>query len=99
MQEELFLVPSRKMVTKLVRHFDQDERQTDAAVHWDSIRPVLLKAFADMGASEFSEQAWIQHIHKGSIRSDSSIFVLFTRLAAAAAAARHSTGEPWSEPC
>ena len=44
-----------KTVTKLVRHFDQDERQTDAAVHWDSIGPVLLNAFADMGASEFSE--------------------------------------------
>ena len=33
----------------MVRHFDQDERQTDAAVYWDSIRPVLVKAFAEKG--------------------------------------------------
>ena len=51
---------------KLVRHFDQDDRQTDAAVHWESIRPVLLKAFADKGAHEFSEQEWIQLFHQGS---------------------------------
>ena len=67
-----------KTVAKLVRHFDQDERQTDAAVHWDSIRPVLLKAFADMGASEFSEQEWIQHIHKGSFKSHSSFVEILT---------------------
>ena len=50
------------MLTKLERHFDQDERQTDAAVHWDSIRPVLKKALADKGAHEFSEQEWISSI-------------------------------------
>ena len=50
------------MVTKLVRHFDQDERQTDAVVHWDSIRPVLLRAFADKGAHEFSKQERISSI-------------------------------------
>ena len=44
-----------KMVTKLARHFDHGERQTDATVHWDSTRPVLLRAFADKGAHEFSE--------------------------------------------
>ena len=54
------------MVTKLVRHFNQDVRQTDASVHWDSIRPVLLKVFADKGASEISEQEFIQHILHGS---------------------------------
>ena len=48
------------------RHFDQDERQNDAAAHWDSIVPVLLKAFADKGAHELSQQEWTQHIHQGS---------------------------------
>ena len=48
-----------KMVTKLVRHVDQDERQTDVAEHCDSIRPVLLRALADKRAHEFSEQEWI----------------------------------------
>ena len=61
MQEEPFL----KNGYKLVRHFDQDDRQTDAAV-WDSIRPVLLKAITDKGAHELSQQEWTQHIHQGS---------------------------------
>ena len=34
-----------KIVTRLVRRYDQ-ERQSDAAVHWDTTRPKLLKAFA-----------------------------------------------------
>ena len=66
MHENIFRQPPQKMVTKLVRHFDQDERQTDAAVHWDSIRPVMLKTLADKGAQEFSEQEWIQHVPQGS---------------------------------
>ena len=66
MHENIFRQPSQKMVTKLVRHFDQDERQTDAAVHWDSIRPVLWKTLADKGAQEFSEQERIQHVRQGS---------------------------------
>ena len=62
------------MVTKRERHFDQDERQTDAAVHWDSMRPVLLKALADKGAHEFSEQQWISSISiKEVTRSGSSV--------------------------
>ena len=39
-----------KMVTRRVRHYDQDERQSDAALHWDTTMPVLLKAFAQHGA-------------------------------------------------
>ena len=35
-------------MTILVRRDDQDERQPDAALHWNTIRPVLLKAFANM---------------------------------------------------
>ena len=29
-----------RMVTRMVRHYDQDERQSDASMHWDTIRPV-----------------------------------------------------------
>ena len=36
-----------QVVTRSVRHYDQEERQSDAAVHWDTIRPKLLKAFAE----------------------------------------------------
>ena len=31
-----------KLVTRLVRHYDQDERETDGAVHWNSMGPKLL---------------------------------------------------------
>ena len=53
-------------VTRLVRHYDQEERQSDAAVRWDTIRPKLLRAFADRGARDFSETDWLRHIHEGS---------------------------------
>ena len=55
-----------KMITRMVRHYDQDERQLDAAVHWDTIRPVLLKAFAKHGARGFSEKHWLRLVHEGS---------------------------------
>ena len=40
-------LPSRiaKMVTRMVRHCDQDERGLDGAVHWNTICPLLEKAF------------------------------------------------------
>ena len=42
-----------KMVTRMVRRRDQDERQSDGAMHWDTIRPVLLKAFAETWSTRF----------------------------------------------
>ena len=38
---------------KLLRYFDQDERETDGAVHGDTIRPKLLKGFWENDAEEF----------------------------------------------
>ena len=35
-----------KMVTKMVRHHKQDEQQSDAALHWDTMRPVLLSTIS-----------------------------------------------------
>ena len=34
-----------KMVIRMVRHRDQDERDHDGAVRWDTMIPKLLKAF------------------------------------------------------
>ena len=31
------------MVTRMVRHYDQDERQSDASLNWDAMGSVLLK--------------------------------------------------------
>ena len=58
-----------KMVTRMVRHCDQDERQSDAALHWDTSRLVLLKAFAKHGARDFSEKHWLRLIHEGSSKT------------------------------
>ena len=57
------------MVTRMVRHYDQDERQSDASMHWDTIRPVLLKAFAKHGARDISEEYWLRLVHEGSSKT------------------------------
>ena len=58
-----------KMVTIMVRLHDQDERQSDAALHWGTIRPVLLIAFAKHGARDFSDEQWLRLIHEGSSKT------------------------------
>ena len=55
-----------KLVMRLVRRYDQDERETDGAVHWNTMSPKLLKAFEDKGARKFSDMEWLQHIYEGS---------------------------------
>ena len=47
-----------KMITKMVRDCDQDERQKDGSMHWDTIGPALLRAFAQQGARDFSRGYW-----------------------------------------
>ena len=57
------------MMTRMVRHYDQDERQSDASLHRDATRPVLLKAFAKHGARDFSDEQWLRLIHEGSSKT------------------------------
>ena len=49
--------------------YDQDRRQPDAALRWDTIRLVLLRAFAKHGAQDFSEKHWLRLIHQGSSKT------------------------------
>ena len=44
---------SPKWSQERCRHYDQDERQPDATLHWDTIRPALLKAFAKTCSTRF----------------------------------------------
>ena len=53
-----------KMVRTMLRHYDQDERQRDGSRHWDSIKPVWMKAFAHEGARDF-DGYWL-HLRNGS---------------------------------
>ena len=39
---------------------DQEERELDGSYHWNTVRPVLLKAFEKQGAQHFSEIFWFQ---------------------------------------
>ena len=50
------------------RHYDQDERQRGGSRHWDSIKPVLMRAFAHQGARDFDDGFWSRLIHDGSTK-------------------------------
>ena len=54
-----------KMAMRMMRHRDQDERDNDGAVHWDTMIPKLLRAFGDTGARDFLHKDLLQHIHLG----------------------------------
>ena len=55
-----------KMVTRMVRHHDQDERDHDGTVHWDTIYPVQQRNFEDKIGRRCTYKDWIEHIHFGS---------------------------------
>ena len=55
-----------KMVTRMVRHYDLEEREPYGSHLWDTVRPVLLKSLGRHGAQKFSERFWIQLIQEGS---------------------------------
>ena len=55
-----------KMGTQMLRHYDQEERQTDGSRHWDTIRPTLVRAFAREEARDFDDGYWLKLIHEGS---------------------------------
>ena len=57
-----------KTVTTMLRHLDQDERESDGSRHRDSIKSVLVRKFAYEGARDFSDEAWMQKIFEGSTK-------------------------------
>ena len=44
----------------MVRHHDQDERETDGAMHWDVTLPV---------EKEFTDEDWLHCLYLGSIKT------------------------------
>ena len=34
------------MMTKMVRHYDQDEREEDGSYHWETVKSLLMREFA-----------------------------------------------------
>ena len=53
-----------KKGTRMVRHDDQDERQSHASHHWNAVSPILLKALATHGARDFSDEQWLRLLHE-----------------------------------
>ena len=41
-----FEIAVTKMVTNMLCHYDQEERQTDGSRPWDNIKPTLVREFA-----------------------------------------------------
>ena len=62
-----FEAEASKLVMRLARRHDQDERETaDGAVHWNSMGPKLRKASEKAGGHKLSDPDWLQKIYKGS---------------------------------
>ena len=55
-----------RMVTKMCRHYDQDEREEDGSYHWETVKSQLLRGFAQERAKEFPGKYWIHLIEQGS---------------------------------
>ena len=74
-----------KLVMRLVPRYDQDERETDGAVHWKSMGPKLRRAFQKAGGRNFSDSDWLQQIYEGSNKTrfqycmNSRDFLLYIR--------------------
>ena len=62
-----------KTFTTMLRHFDREERQSDGARHWDSIKAILVRKFAHEGARDFSDGAWLQKMFEGSTKKENRI--------------------------
>ena len=55
-----------KTVTSILRHFDQDERESERSRHWEGVKSVLLRKFQRDGVQNFSDEVWLQKIFEGS---------------------------------
>ena len=55
-----------KLVMRMERHYDQDERETDGVVHWKSMGPKLRKAFKKVRGRKLSDLDWLRYFFEGS---------------------------------
>ena len=53
-----------RKITKMVRHYDQDEREQDGSHHRETVRSLLLSAFAQDRAKWFSDKYWFHLIQQ-----------------------------------
>ena len=51
---------------RLVNHYDQDERDSDGAVHQHTVKSKLIREFGSRGARDFLERDWPQQVYEGN---------------------------------
>ena len=56
-------------VTNMVRHHDQEERETDGARHWDGVLSALKGKFRNQLETESSDEDWLHCFCLGSIKT------------------------------
>ena len=54
------------LVMRLVRRHDQDERETEGAVHLSSMCPKLWEPLRKAGRQKFSDSDWLRYMYEGS---------------------------------
>ena len=64
--EVIWQCRSPKLSLTMLRHFDQDERESDGSRHREAIKSVLLRRFERNGVQDFSDEVWLQKIFEGS---------------------------------
>ena len=57
----------------MVRHHDQDVRETDEAKHWDGAISVLKGKFRNQLEKEFTDEDWLHCFYLGSIKTSFEI--------------------------
>ena len=62
-----------KMVTQMLRHYDQEERQTDGLRHWVNMKPTLVRAFAREGARDFDNDYYLLLVHEGKKQNENGV--------------------------
>ena len=63
--EVILAVSISKTITSILRHFDQDERESEGSRHWEGIKSVLLRRFERDGIQDFSDEVF----HKRSLKA------------------------------
>ena len=53
----------------MVGHYDQDEREEDGSCHWETVKSLLLRGFAQERARVFFDEYWIHLIQQGSSKT------------------------------
>ena len=78
----------------MLRHYDQDERESDGSKHWVPVKSFLLRKFDRDGVRDFNDEMWLQKIFEGSSKTRIGCCKKIEFLFYLRAIQRHSGGIP-----